>query len=170
MGKVIKKKLKSSELAEVKKRTSGKSEKDKTMLAIGKGKKDKSKKDLDKNVNEIMKVVDKSKKKDKSKKEVKKDKSKKTIPTKEVKQAIKDLDLPKVLNTRHVTQLVEEVTDYSLGIDLTAGAKNLRRYLRSLPQYNDDAVTSYSWSVKDDEDLQELAEILGHYQIKARQA
>jgi hypothetical protein len=170
-SKVKTKKLKSSELAELKARTEGKSEREKTLKAIGKeGKeKDKSKKKkaIDKNVDEVLRVIDKANKKkdkDKSNKEVKKDKSnKKAVSTKQVKETIKEMDMPKVLNTRHVTMLVEELTDFSLGIDTTAGSKNLRRYLRSMPAYNDDVMTSYSWSIKDDDDLEELAGIISHY-------
>jgi hypothetical protein len=75
--------------------------------------------------------------------------------------------MPKVLTTREVTKLIEEVTGYSLGQDLTAGAKNLRRYLRSLDQYDDGTMTIYRWSIKDDDDLKELSEILSYYSIKA---
>jgi hypothetical protein len=77
-------------------------------------------------------------------------------------------NLPKVINTKQLSSIVNSLTSYSLGEDLTASAKNLRRHLRTLPQYNDDSMTYYAWNRLEEEDLQEVLEIVGHYQKKAK--
>jgi DNA-binding Xre family transcriptional regulator len=110
---------------------------------------------------EISEIVAKGKKSSaKKSKEI-------SISTKELKALWKE-DYPAVLTTKDLTKLVEEVTDYSLGEDLTAGSKNLRRYLRSLPQYQDDEMTYYRWSRTEEEDFDEVMEILKYYAKKAK--
>lgn len=139
------------------------SEKDKTLKVVN------SKKATQKEIDSIMEVV--NRKKDKSKKEVKskkeKSKSKQTYSAKAIKELFTEYDLPSILTTKELTQLIQDETGHILGQDLTAGGKNLRRYLRSLPQYDDGEMTTYRWSKKDSEDLETLAEILSHYSVKA---
>ena len=119
---------------------------------------------------EIVQIVSRKKPAErtaKKNKTTKKDKSRSSVSVKEVKSFWKE-DLPKVLTTKDLTKLIEEVTDFSLGEDLTAGAKNLRRYLRSMPAYNDDSMTYYRWSISEEEDLEEVCEICEHYAKKAK--
>jgi len=101
-----------------------------------------------------------------SKEKVKKEKDK-TFNKSEVLSFWKE-HLPKVINTKQLSSIINNLTDYTLGEDLTASAKNLRRYLRSLPVYNDDSMTFYAWNRLEEEDLKEVLEIVGHYQRKAK--
>lgn len=131
-------------------------------------------KDVKKLASEIMEIV--TSKKDKSKDKKSKDKSKdkaktkkSSFTTKQVKEVWKDLSLPKMLTTREATLLIEEISNSSLGLDTTAGAKNLRRRLRSLDRYNDNETTHYRWHKDDAEDLDELVSLCEYYS-KVKQA
>lgn len=97
----------------------------------------------------------------------KKDKSKTLIKRTEVLQYWKE-NLPKVINTKQLSSIINELTAYSLGEDLTASAKNLRRYLRTLPQYQDDQMTYYAWDRSESDDLEEVLEIVSHYNKKSK--
>lgn len=154
MTKVKKRKLKSDELEQVKKKTEGKSEREKTLKAIGKEEGQKKKKDQDKKEASRKKVKDKEKTK------------KSNVSLKEVKATWKD-EYPSTLTTKDLTKLIEEMSSYSLGEDYTTGAKNLRRKLRSMEQYNDGEVTHYRWSISDSDDVEEVAELVNYYSIKA---
>jgi hypothetical protein len=116
---------------------------------------------------EIVQIVSRKKPAERTKAKKGKDKSRPSVSAKEVKSFWKE-DLPKVLTTKDLTKLIEEVTDFSLGEDLTAGAKNLRRYLRSMPAYNDDSMTYYRWSLNEEDDFSEVVDIVNHYQKKSR--
>lgn len=150
-------KLKSSE----RKKAGKKSEKDKQKETLQKAKE--------------IKDNSKSSKSSKSKTSSKNDKanpSKKT-PQKQVKAFSKEEiksywkeNFDSIIGTKELTIMIQDLTGYSLGQDLTAGGKNLRRYLRSLEKYQDGKMTNYRWSRKDKDDVQEIAEILGHYHAK----
>lgn len=72
----------------------------------------------------------------------------------------------KVLDTKDLTMLIQDLTGITLGSDLTAGGKNLRKYLRSLPEYNDNKFTSYHWT-DSKEDLRILSGIVEYYSRKS---
>ena len=117
----------------------------------------------EKDISTVKKTVKKSSEKEKAKAKVKDFSIKKRTVLDFWKE-----NLPKVINTKQLSSIINELTAYSLGEDLTASAKNLRRYLRTLPQYQDDQMTYYAWDRSESDDLEEVLEIVSHYNKKAK--
>jgi hypothetical protein len=121
------------------------------------------KSDVERTAKEILEIVSSSKKK----KDTSVKNKEKSFSRSEVKDFWKE-NFSSVITTKELTNMIQKLTGYTLGEDLTAGSKNLRRYLRSLPAYNDDSMTYYRWNRKEDSDVEEVLEILGHYNKKAK--
>jgi hypothetical protein len=174
MSKVKSKKLSSKDKKRLDKMPS---EKDKTLKVIKemqeKAKSSKKAKATREEIESILSIAEKSSKKAKNEvKDKAKDKARskdkaKSYSAKDIKVLFDEYDFPAVITTRELTRLIQEETGYILGQDLTAGSKNLRRYLRTLDSYNDGEITYYRWNVKDTEDLAEIADILDYYSTKA---